>query len=263
MNSSITAPDSLCLPALPTRESVVQISGLTKWYGNFQVLHAIDLTVSQGERIVLCGPSGSGKSTLIRCISRLEVADSGVIRALDADLGKPSPARHKALREIGMVFQNFNLFQHMTALENVTFAAIKVSKLSKAEAIDRGKRLLTRVGLGEKTGNYPSQLSGGQQQRVAIARAMAMDPKVMLFDEPTSALDPELVGEVLTVMRDVAETAGMTLMVVTHEMGFAREVSDRVVFMDAGRILEVGTAAQVLDAPQHDRTKAFLNAVLR
>jgi polar amino acid transport system ATP-binding protein len=177
MNSSITAPDSLCLPALPTRESVVQISGLNKWYGNFQVLHAIDLTVSQGERIVLCGPSGSGKSTLIRCISRLEVADSGVIRALDADLGKPSPARHKALREIGMVFQNFNLFPHMTVLQNCTLAPMSVRGFSRKRAEAHARHFLDKVGIENQANKYPSQLSGGQQQRVAIARALCMEPR--------------------------------------------------------------------------------------
>ena len=270
-DSTATAPQTGA--SVDTPQPMVSIRDVDKSFGATQVLFDINLEIASGETVCLIGPSGSGKSTLLRCVNHLEKISRGSIR-VDGDLlgYRPKNGKLYELREAeaarqrlatGMVFQNFNLFQHMTALENVTFAAIKVSKLSKAEAIDRGKRLLTRVGLGEKTGNYPSQLSGGQQQRVAIARAMAMDPKVMLFDEPTSALDPELVGEVLTVMRDVAETAGMTLMVVTHEMGFAREVSDRVVFMDAGRILEVGTAAQVLDAPQHDRTKAFLNAVLR
>jgi polar amino acid transport system ATP-binding protein len=252
---------------------MVSIRDVDKSFGTTQVLFDINLEVAAGETVCLIGPSGSGKSTLLRCVNHLEKISRGSIRVDGSLLGyRPKNGKLYELREAeaaqqrlttGMVFQNFNLFQHMTALENVTFAAIKVRKLSKAAAIERGRRLLTRVGLGEKTGNYPSQLSGGQQQRVAIARAMAMDPKVMLFDEPTSALDPELVGEVLAVMRDVAATGGMTLMVVTHEMGFAREVSDRVVFMDSGRILEVGTAAQVLDTPQHDRTKAFLNAVLR
>ncbi len=252
---------------------MVEIRDVDKWFGSTQVLFDINLDVATGETVCLIGPSGSGKSTLLRCVNHLEKITKGSIRVDGHLLGyRPKNGKLYELREreaarqrltTGMVFQNFNLFQHMTALENVTFAAIKVKKQSKADAIERGKRLLSRVGLGEKTNNYPSQLSGGQQQRVAIARAMAMDPKVMLFDEPTSALDPELVGEVLTVMRDVAATAGMTLMVVTHEMGFAREVADRVVFMDAGRIVETGTASEVLDTPKSERTQAFLNAVLR
>ena len=257
MNSSITAPDSLCLPALPTRESVVQISGLNKWYGNFQVLHAIDLTVSQGERIVLCGPSGSGKSTLIRCISRLEVADSGVIRALDADLGKPSPARHKALREIGMVFQNFNLFPHMTVLQNCTLAPMSVRGFSRKRAEAHARHFLDKVGIENQANKYPSQLSGGQQQRVAIARALCMEPKIMLFDEPTSALDPEMVKEVLDVIVTLADT-GMTMLCVTHEMGFARQVAERVLFLDAGRIVEDLPPEQFFTATKSDRAQAFL-----
>ncbi len=252
---------------------MVSIREVDKWFDSTQVLFDINLEVQERETVCLIGPSGSGKSTLLRCVNHLEKISKGSIR-VDGDLlgYRPKNGKLYELREseaarqrlvTGMVFQQFNLFQHMTALENVTFAAIKVKRMPRATAIERANKLLARVGLAGKTGNYPSQLSGGQQQRVAIARAMAMDPKVLLFDEPTSALDPELVGEVLAVMRDVAETSRMTLMVVTHEMGFAHEVADRVVFMDAGRIIETGTAAQVLDDPQNERTKAFLNAVLR
>ena len=253
--------------------AMVSIREVDKFFGDTQVLFDINLEVQAGETVCLIGPSGSGKSTLLRCVNHLEKITRGSIR-VDGDLlgyrahrGKLYELREREAAQqrlvTGMVFQQFNLFQHMTALENVTFAAVKVKGVAKAEAIARGKSLLTRVGLEGKFNSYPAQLSGGQQQRVAIARAMAMDPKVMLFDEPTSALDPELVGEVLAVMKDVAETAGMTLLVVTHEMGFAREVADRVVFMDSGRIVEVGTASQVLDTPTNDRTKAFLSAVLR
>lgn len=271
-----TTPDtspSIETEKLLSTDSMVSIREVDKWFDRTQVLFDINLEVAKGETVCLIGPSGSGKSTLLRCVNHLEKITRGSIRVNGALLGyRPHKGKLYELREkeaaqqrlgTGMVFQQFNLFQHMTALENVTFAAIKVKKKSKAEAVERGKWLLTRVGLSGKFDSYPSQLSGGQQQRVAIARAMAMDPTVMLFDEPTSALDPELVGEVLAVMKDVAQIGGITLMVVTHEMGFAREVADRVVFMDSGRIVEVGTATQVLDTPENDRTKAFLSAVLR
>ncbi|WPN26803.1 amino acid ABC transporter ATP-binding protein [Pseudomonas marginalis] len=241
---------------------MVQINGLNKWYGNFQVLHAIDLNVSQGERIVLCGPSGSGKSTLIRCISRLEIAESGVIRALDTDLGKPSPARHKALREIGMVFQNFNLFPHMTVLQNCTLAPISVRGLSRRRAEEHARHYLSKVGIESQANKYPSQLSGGQQQRVAIARALCMEPKIMLFDEPTSALDPEMVNEVLDVIVKLADT-GMTMLCVTHEMGFARQVAERVLFLDAGRIVEDLPPEQFFTEPKSDRAQAFLAQIHR
>ena len=252
---------------------MVSIRGVDKLFGASQVLFDISLDVEAGETVCLIGPSGAGKSTLLRCVNHLEKITRGSIR-VDGNLvgyrehqGKLYELREsEAARQrlvTGMVFQQFNLFQHMTAIENVTFAAIRVQRMPKAEAMERGRQLLERVGLGDKLGSYPSQLSGGQQQRVAIARAMQMRPKVMLFDEPTSALDPELVGDVLEVMRDVARTSGMTLMVVTHEMGFAREVADRVVFMADGRIVEVGGAREVLDSPQHERTRDFLAAVLR
>jgi polar amino acid transport system ATP-binding protein len=252
---------------------MVHIQHVDKWYGNNQVLHDIDLAVEEGETVCLVGPSGSGKSTLLRCVNHLEEIGAGSVW-VDGELvgyrlrnGRLHELREAdACRkrvEVGMVFQHFNLFPHMTVLENVSFAPITVKNENKAEAREYARSLLERVGLAGREGSYPSQLSGGQQQRVAIARALAMRPKVMLFDEPTSALDPELVGEVLAVMKDLALTGGVTMLVVTHEMGFAREVGDRVVFMDAGRIVEQGPPAQVLGDPQHERTKAFLSAVLR
>lgn len=257
MNSYTTTPDSLPLSPHPVREPAVQISGLDKWYGNYQVLHGIDLTVSQGERIVLCGPSGSGKSTLIRCISRLEIAEGGSIRALGTDLAKPSPARQKALREIGMVFQGFNLFPHMTTLQNCTLAPMSVRGLSRKNAEEQARCYLNKVGIENQANKYPSQLSGGQQQRVAIARALCMEPKIMLFDEPTSALDPEMVNEVLDVIVTLAGT-GMTMLCVTHEMGFARQVAERVLFLDAGRIIEDLPPETFFTAPKSDRAQAFL-----
>ena len=257
MNSYTIAPDGLHPSTKAPPEPAVHISGLNKWYGNFQVLHAIDLTVRQGERIVLCGPSGSGKSTLIRCISRLEVAQSGVIRALGADLGKPTPARHKTLQDIGMVFQNFNLFPHMTVLQNCTLAPMSVRGLTRRAAEELARHYLGKVGIANQADKYPSQLSGGQQQRVAIARALCMEPKIMLFDEPTSALDPEMVNEVLEVIVTLAGT-GMTMLCVTHEMGFARQVAERVLFLDAGRIVEDLPPEEFFNAPRSDRAQAFL-----
>jgi polar amino acid transport system ATP-binding protein len=261
------------MSAPPATAPMVSIRGVEKVFGASQVLFDINLDVAAGETVCLIGPSGAGKSTLLRCMNHLEKITRGSIRVDGSLVGyREHQGKLYELREseaarqrlvTGMVFQQFNLFQHMTAIENVTFAAIRVLGMPKAEAMARGRELLERVGLGDKLGSYPSQLSGGQQQRVAIARAMQMRPKVMLFDEPTSALDPELVGDVLEVMRDVARTSGMTLMVVTHEMGFAREVADRVVFMADGRIVEVGGAREVLDSPRHERTRDFLAAVLR
>ena len=262
MQSVITASEHQSISALTARETVVHISGLNKWYGPFQVLHGIDLTVQQGERIVLCGPSGSGKSTLIRCISHLEVAEEGVIRTLGADLTKPSPARRLALREVGMVFQSFNLFPHMTVLQNCTLAPISVRGLSHQKAAEQARHYLSKVGVENQANKYPSQLSGGQQQRVAIARALCMEPKIMLFDEPTSALDPEMVNEVLDVIVKLAET-GMTLLCVTHEMGFARQVADRVLFLDAGRIVEDLPPERFFTAPESDRAQAFLAQIHR
>ncbi|WP_167479247.1 amino acid ABC transporter ATP-binding protein [Nocardia arthritidis] len=242
-----------------------------KSFGALQVLKGVSLNVGRGEVLCVVGPSGSGKSTFLRCINHLEDISAGRLY-VDGDLvgyrernGKlyelhPREAA-KQRREIGMVFQHFNLFPHRTALENVIEAPIQVKKVDRARAIARGKELLDRVGLAEKANAYPAQLSGGQQQRVAIARALAMDPKLMLFDEPTSALDPELVGEVLSVMRELARS-GMTMVVVTHEMGFAREVADQLVFMDGGVVVEAGAPLDVLTNPQHQRTKAFLSRIL-
>jgi len=240
---------------------VIKIEGLHKRFGQLHVLRGIDLQVSKGEVVVVIGPSGSGKSTLLRCINRLEVPNAGTVSVA----GEPVPAGGKALdrtrEELGMVFQRFNLFPHMTALRNVTIGPMKVRGLSAAKAEEMGLAVLTKVGLAEKAHAYPAHLSGGQQQRVAIARALAMEPKAMLFDEPTSALDPELVGEVLEVMKSLARE-GMTMMVVTHEMGFAREVANRVIFMDEGRIVEQGPPDQIFREPREERTKSFLRKVL-
>ncbi|MGK4582941.1 amino acid ABC transporter ATP-binding protein [Kitasatospora sp. HPMI-4] len=252
-------------------EPMVKAEGVHKSYGTVEVLKGIDLEVKQGEVFCLIGPSGSGKSTFLRCINHLEKINAGFL-SVDGELvgykmknGRLHELgdREVALkrRDIGMVFQRFNLFPHMTALENIIEAPVQVKKESKAEARERAMVLLERVGLADKAGNYPTQLSGGQQQRVAIARALAMRPKLMLFDEPTSALDPELVGDVLDVMRGLAEE-GMTMIVVTHEMGFAREVGDALVFMDGGVVVESGHPRDVLTDPQHERTRAFLSKVL-
>ena len=250
---------------------MVKAEAVHKRFGRLEVLKGIDLEVNPGEVMCLLGPSGSGKSTLLRCINHLEKINSGRL-SVDGELvgyreanGKlhELPEDHVARKrsEIGMVFQHFNLFPHMTALENVTLAPTMVSKLSRSQAQQRGRELLGQVGLADKVDAYPIALSGGQQQRVAIARALAMQPKLMLFDEPTSALDPELVGDVLDAMRQLARD-GMTMIVVTHEIGFAREVGDTVVFMDDGSVIETGPPAEVLSHPQHERTKAFLFKVL-
>lgn len=241
---------------------MITIRALTKSFGDNQVLRGIDLDVAEREVVCVIGPSGSGKSTLLRCVNRLEEPTSGSIVVDGVELCDPKCDIDKVRRSLGMVFQQFNLFPHKTALGNVTLALTDVLKLSKDEAAARAKEMLERVGLGHKIDAKPSQLSGGQQQRVAIARGLAMRPKVMLFDEATSALDPELVGEVLGVMKDLAQS-GMTMMVVTHEMGFAREVADRVVFMDGGVIVEQGPPAQVIDHPQAERTQSFLSRTLR
>jgi len=265
---SLLAPDTR-RPATGT--PMVRAESVHKSFGHVEVLKGIDLEVANGEVLCLLGASGSGKSTFLRCINHLERIDSGRLYVDGRLIGyrehgdKLYEMREREVaaqrREIGMVFQRFNLFPHMTALENVMEAPIRVRRETKAAARDRATRLLDRVGLGDRAGNYPAQLSGGQQQRVAIARALAMEPKLMLFDEPTSALDPELVGEVLGVMGDLA-AEGMTMVVVTHEIGFAREVSDTVVFMDGGVIVESGAPGRVIDAPEHDRTRAFLSKVL-
>jgi polar amino acid transport system ATP-binding protein len=240
---------------------VVNVNDLNKSFGSNHVLRGIDLHVQRGEVVCIIGPSGSGKSTLLRCINMLEQPTSGTIVVLGRELTHIDCDIDEARTKIGMVFQQFNLFPHMTALENIAVAQRKVLGRSKAEAEMKGLQLLARVGLTEKADAYPGQLSGGQQQRVAIARALAMDPDVMLFDEATSALDPELVGDVLNVMKTLAED-GMTMLVVTHEMGFASNVATRVVFMDGGVIVEQGPPSQVINAPQEDRTKSFLSRVL-
>jgi general L-amino acid transport system ATP-binding protein len=243
-------------------EPIVSISGLNKWFGEFHVLRDIDLTVGRGERIVVCGPSGSGKSTLIRCINALEEFQEGRIVVDDIELGPNLRRVDDVRREVGMVFQSFNLFPHLTVLENCTLAPIWVRNIPKKEAEAAAMKYLDRVRIPDKADKYPGQISGGQQQRVAIARALTMNPKVMLFDEPTSALDPEMVKEVLDTMVDLAKE-GMTMLVVTHEMGFAREVADRVVFMDAGQIIEADTPEKFFSSPQHARTKLFLSQILR
>lgn len=245
---------------------MIKIQRVFKNFGSLEVLKGIDLQVAPGEVVVVIGPSGSGKSTLLRCINCLETVTNGEIYVQDQLIGavKGKVAEKEIIRirsGIGMVFQRFNLFPHMTVLQNVIEAPMRVKKVSKEKAIVKGKALLEKVGLADKADCYPSQLSGGQQQRVAIARALAMEPEIMLFDEPTSALDPELVGEVLTVMQDLAKE-GMTMVVVTHEMGFAREVANRVVFMDGGVIVEEGAPEQIFTSPQQQRTQAFLSKIL-
>ena len=242
--------------------SIVSISHLNKWYGDFHVLRDIDLDVGRGERIVICGPSGSGKSTLIRCINALEEFQEGRIVVDGIELGPSLRRVDEVRREVGMVFQSFNLFPHLTVLENCTLAPIWVRNIPKKDAETTAMKYLERVKIPHQAGKYPGQMSGGQQQRVAIARALTMNPKVMLFDEPTSALDPEMVKEVLDTMVDLANE-GMTMLVVTHEMGFAREVADRVVFMDAGQIIEANTPANFFANPQHARTRLFLSQILR
>ncbi len=242
-------------------EPVIQIRGMNKWFGQFHVLRDIDLTVYRGERIVICGPSGSGKSTLIRCINRLEEHQQGTIIVDDIELTDDLKQIDNVRREVGMVFQHFNLFPHLTILENCTLAPIWVRKTPKAEAEEIAMEYLTRVKIPEQADKYPGQLSGGQQQRVAIARSLCMRPKIMLFDEPTSALDPEMIKEVLDVMVDLADT-GMTMLVVTHEMGFARQVAHRVIFMDNGQIVEQNEPEPFFNNPRSDRTKLFLSQIL-
>jgi general L-amino acid transport system ATP-binding protein len=242
-------------------QPIVQIRQLNKWYGNFHVLRDIDLDVAQGEKIVICGPSGSGKSTLIRCINRLEVHQEGTLMFDGEEIGDGTKRLEDVRKNIGMVFQQFNLFPHMTVLENCALAPIWVQQMPKAEAEDVARKFLERVRIPDQADKYPGQLSGGQQQRVAIARALCMNPKVMLFDEPTSALDPEMIKEVLDVMVELGDD-GMTMICVTHEMGFARQVADRVIFMDAGEIVEQNDPETFFANPQNDRTKLFLSQVL-
>ena len=239
----------------------IQIRGLNKWFGSYQALKDIDLDVSHGERIVICGPSGSGKSTLIRCINSLEHHDSGQITVDNITLNHSRASIAAIGAEVGMVFQQFNLFPHLSVLQSLTLGPIKVRGLSRADAEARAMRILERVQIPEQAQKRPRELSGGQQQRVAIARSLCMEPKIMLFDEPTSALDPEMISEVLDVIIDLAEE-GMTMIVVTHEMGFARRAADRMVFMDKGEIIEIGTPKDFFEAPKTQRCKTFLDQIL-
>ncbi|MDB5590793.1 MAG: transporter ATP-binding protein [Enterovirga sp.] len=240
---------------------MVELLGVNKWYGEFHVLRDINLTVGRGERIVICGPSGSGKSTMIRCINRLEEHQKGRIVVEGTELTDDLKKIDEIRRDVGMVFQHFNLFPHLTILENCTLAPIWVKKMPKREAEEVAMKYLTRVKIPEQAHKYPGQLSGGQQQRVAIARSLCMSPKIMLFDEPTSALDPEMVKEVLDTMVGLADE-GMTMLCVTHEMGFARQVANRVIFMDAGQIVEVNEPNEFFRNPRHERTKLFLSQIL-
>lgn len=261
MTASLSLATPTPAPQADPRKVVVTIEGLNKHYGAFHVLRDINLNVREGERIVLCGPSGSGKSTLIRCINRLEIAEQGNIRVNDTDLSLTTRQAAEVRSEIGMVFQHFNLFPHMSVLDNCTLAPMSVRGLSRKEAEERARFYLNKVGIESQAAKYPSQLSGGQQQRVAIARALCMKPKIMLFDEPTSALDPEMVKEVLDTMVGLAED-GMTMLCVTHEMGFARTVANRVIFMDKGEIVEQAAPDDFFDRPQNERTKLFLSQIL-
>ncbi|MEF9934519.1 MAG: amino acid ABC transporter ATP-binding protein [Clostridium sp.] len=240
---------------------MIKVENLHKNFGNLHILKGIDIEIAKGEVVVVIGPSGSGKSTFLRCINFLEEPTKGVITLSGSRINDDIKNIDKYRQKMGMVFQHFNLFPHMNVLENLTIAPLKVKNSSKEDAEKVALNLLNRVGLNDRKDHYPSQLSGGQKQRIAIARALAMEPEVMLFDEPTSALDPEMVGEVLEVMKELANE-GMTMVVVTHEMGFAKEVADRVIFMDDGIILEEGTPQEIFDNPQMDRTKEFLSKVL-
>ena len=242
-------------------DAIVTFEKVNKWFGEFHVLRDIDLVVRKGERSVICGPSGSGKSTLIRCINRLEEHQQGRIEVAGIELGNDLRAIDQVRKQVGMVFQQFNLFPHLTVLENLTLAPIQVSKLSVEVANERAMQQLERVRIAEQAHKYPLQLSGGQQQRVAIARALCLTPQVMLFDEPTSALDPEMIKEVLDVMVELAEQ-GITMLCVTHEMGFAKAVADRVIFMDHGQIVEQNSPQAFFDNPQHERTKDFLAKII-
>jgi polar amino acid transport system ATP-binding protein len=240
---------------------MITFKEVDKWFKDLHVLKNIDLHVKQGEVVVVCGPSGSGKSTLIRTINKLEPIDKGTLVVDGVDLADKKADINKLRAEIGMVFQQFNLYPHLSVLKNITLAPVKIRNMSKKDAEGQAFALLERVGLSEKKDAYPTQLSGGQQQRVAIARALAMKPRIMLFDEPTSALDPEMIGEVLQVMKNLAQS-GMTMMVVTHEMGFAREVSDRIIFMDEGEILEEAKPEEFFKNPKHERAQQFLKEIL-
>ncbi|MGF1909779.1 amino acid ABC transporter ATP-binding protein [Vibrio kasasachensis] len=236
---------------------MIEFSELNKWYGEFHALKNINLSVKTGEIVVICGPSGSGKSTLIRCINHLENFQQGTLKVFDHSVGSKIILPGK----VGMVFQHFHLFPHLTVIDNLTLSPIRTLKLSKSAAQQRAIKYLERVNIAEQANKYPVQLSGGQQQRVAIARSLCMEPDILLFDEPTSALDPEMINEVLDVMVELA-TSGMTMVCVTHEMGFAKKVADRVVFMDEGKIVEIGSPAALFESPKHQRTQAFLNQIL-
>ena len=262
--ATATAPSKTSVRASmadPKAEAAVQMLGVHKWYGEFHVLREINLHVRRSERIVICGPSGSGKSTMIRCINRLEEHQQGRIIVDGTELANDLKKIDEVRRDVGMVFQHFNLFPHLTILENCTLAPIWVKKMPKREAEEVAMKYLTRVKIPEQANKYPGQLSGGQQQRVAIARSLCMNPKIMLFDEPTSALDPEMVKEVLDTMVSLADE-GMTMLCVTHEMGFARQVADRVIFMDYGQIVEMNTPEEFFNHPQHERTRLFLSQIL-
>ena len=241
--------------------SIIQSIDVKKWYGDFQALKGITMAIGEGEVLVICGPSGSGKSTFIRCINRLEQHQDGQIIVDGIELTNDLKNIEAIRSEVGMVFQSFNLFPHLTVLQNITLAPIWVRKKSKADAEEKAMELLERVGIPEQAEKFPGQLSGGQQQRVAIARALAMEPKIMLFDEPTSALDPEMIKEVLDVMKELAQS-GMTMIVVTHEMGFAKEVADRVMLFDEGQLVEENTPDEFFNNPKSDRTKLFLSQIL-
>ncbi len=258
---SDTDTGKAAVSSLDSTEVIISIQGMHKWFGDFHVLKNIDLQVHRGERIVICGPSGSGKSTLIRCINRLEEHQQGQIIVDGIELTSDLKNIEIVRSEVGIVFQHFNLFPHLTVLENCSLALIWVRRMPKVEAEDVAMKYLERVKIPEQAKKYPGQLSGGQQQRVAIARSLCMSPKIMLFDEPTSALDPEMIKEVLDVMVELAET-GMTMLVVTHEMGFAKTVANRVIFMDVGEIIEQNEPHEFFDNPQSDRTKMFLSQIL-
>lgn len=242
-------------------QPMIKVENLSKWFGKHKVLNNINITVVPGEVVVIIGSSGSGKSTLLRCINFLEKPQKGTINIDGTEINCKSKNLHLVRRDVGMVFQHFNLFPHMTVMNNVIEGLTQVKKMNRQEALEVGRKMLDKVGMQEKADTYPSMISGGQKQRVAIARALAMNPKIMLFDEPTSALDPELVGDVLLVMKKLAAD-GMTMIVVTHEMGFAREVADRIIYMDEGRIVERGSAEDIYNNPQNERTKEFLSRIL-
>ena len=241
--------------------AMIELTDVHKWFGAFHALRGVSLSVGEGEKVVVCGPSGSGKSTLIRCVNRLDVHQRGRISVDGVELDDKVANIEQVRSEVGMVFQQFNLFPHLTAMENLTLAPIWVRKLPRAEAEETAREYLARVGIPDQADKYPGQLSGGQQQRVAIARSLCMKPRAMLFDEPTSALDPEMIKEVLDVMVELAD-GGMTMIVVTHEMGFARRVADRVVFMDAGEIVETAPPSEFFETPREERTRAFLSQIL-